>query len=185
MLRSHKRETWLSYILLCSAIRSLPDFPTHDHWSSNPLSPNPLISTETEGAGVWNEILQAASCKVRSDAEQEILLNSCWLPCTAAGKYKPADWQWLAPASCIDCSNLRAIYLYCRKVSLEKGFSLTHLVILHNWELVFLFDLYLKPLASILEKLNDVNPYLPLPLSKPINSQKLDHLWTHHFHLSS
>lgn len=88
-----------------------PSQTTYKHWASRSRSLK------------WNppSLPHARQGQMLSS---QILLSSCWLPCTAEGKCKPAHWQWLAPASCIDCSNLRAIYLYWRKFSLGKGVSL-------------------------------------------------------------
>lgn len=104
-----KRETRPSYILLRSSIRSLPDFPTHDHCSPNPLPPNLLLRAKRESRS-WSLHWKAPSlphARASGMLSSQILLNSCWLPCTAARRCKPADWQWLAPASCVDMTLLK------------------------------------------------------------------------------
>jgi len=86
-----------------------PDFPTHDHCSPNPLPPDPHLSAEWDSRSWslhWNPT-SLPHARASWTLSSRILLNSCWLPCTAARKCKPADWQWPAPASCIDKTLLK------------------------------------------------------------------------------
>lgn len=135
MLISCKRETQPAYILFCSPIRSLPDIPPPDLCSPNPFPPNPLLSAEWDSGSCslhWNPP-SPPHTRAGWMLSSQILLNSCWLPCTAERKCRLADWQWLAPASCIDKTLLKCKARYiaerlpCKKDSLITQINMVEL----------------------------------------------------------